>query len=112
MDALSPLLQAAERKVRIAAFHRSQLEKYLRGEPRSKDVPIPIQAHFEGVVVSVMAAVDQVAQAVNSALCLRATPGELVEKTFSMIGDVPGVGEWYQEQIGRDLRSIRTKIVH
>lgn len=108
----SSLLEAADRKVRIAAFHCEQLERYLSSEPRSECVSISIQAHFEGIVVSVIAAIDQVAQAVNAALGLRAKPEELMEKTFSAIDDLPGVVEWYNDPIGRDLRSIRTKIVH
>jgi hypothetical protein len=107
----SSLLKAADRKVRIAGFHCEQLEHYLRCEPRTKCVPISIQAHFEGIVVSVIAAIDQVAQAVNSALSLHAKPHELTVKAFSAISEL-SVVEWFNDPIGQDLRSIRVRIVH
>jgi hypothetical protein len=108
-------LTAARRKVEIATYHAKRLKAELdaRDGPTDGMPSIPIQAHFEGVVVSVMAAVDQVAQAVNSALGLKLRPEELAEKAFSRIGrEVPEMSKWYDDPIGRDLRRSRTKIVH
>lgn len=74
---------------------------------------INVQAHFVGVVVSVMAAVDQVAQAVNSAWQLHLDSSNLVEKAFTTLaGRMPAIDNWFKEQIGRDLRRIRVRMVH
>jgi hypothetical protein len=64
-------------------------------------------------LISLMAAVDQIAQATNSARNLRLPPTELVEKAFNVLGDaVPAINSWYKERIGVDLRRIRTRAVH
>jgi hypothetical protein len=56
--------EAARRKIHVATYHVDCLREALNAENflRRRSVPpIPIQAHFEGVVVSVIAAIDQVA---------------------------------------------------
>jgi hypothetical protein len=99
----------------IASFHRSRLESEL-GSPDLTGAaipPIPVQAHFEGVIVALMAVVDQVAQAANKALELRLPPHKLVEDAFGKLGDaMPDVRSWFGEEIGRDLRRIRVRIIH
>lgn len=112
---LQPYFEAAERKSEIARYHTDQLrqEPSLQSYAGTTLPTIPVQAHFEGAVVSVMAAVDQVAQAVNSGLGLKLPSGELVEKAFSTVGKVvPEVDEWYRDPLGRDLRRLRVRIVH
>jgi hypothetical protein len=60
-----------------------------------------------------MAAVDQVAQAVNSAWQLRLNSSNLVEKAFTTLAEhLPEIGDWFSEQIGRDLRRLRVRMVH
>jgi hypothetical protein len=72
-----------------------------------------VQAHFEGVVIAVMAAVDQVAQAANSAWSLQLQPSETVKGAFAQLGAYhPDVKAWYENPIGRDLRRIRTRMAH
>jgi hypothetical protein len=74
---------------------------------------IPVQASFEGVVFAAIAAVDQVAQAVNSALKLGLAPGELFEEASKAIeASLPEFRAWREQPIGIDLRRIRTRMAH
>ncbi len=110
-----PYLEAATRKIDIASYHVSRLDGELTSvDRRVVDVPsVPVQAHFEGTIVSVMAAVDQVAQATKSALQLRFGEQDLVTGAFgSLTQTMLDVQRWFDEPIGRDLRRIRVRIVH
>lgn len=112
VDEWKEYLEAAQRKMRVADFHLARLSAVVTTH-MDREPPIELQAHFEGVVVSVIAAVDQVGQAVNSALRLGASPGDLFEKAFGRLRThLPAVDAWCQEPIGRDLRSIRVRIIH
>lgn len=96
-------LDAAERKIKIAAYHLEHLNQVLVS---SKDVgdnlpSIAVQAHFEGVVVSVIAAIDQVVYVAKSAFGL----------PLSQV-DIPEVKIWYENKLGVDLRCIRVRMVH
>jgi len=108
-------LNAAKRKIGIAEFHYQQLKLQLAAtEVQSENPPpIPIQAYFEGVVTSIIAAIDQVAQAANYGLSLHLKNGNLVEKGFAaLITEIPGLQTWYSNNFGIDLRRIRTRMVH
>jgi hypothetical protein len=108
-------IEAAHRKVEIATYHADSLQRVVADHSTSfKSAPsIPVQAHFEGVVVSIMAAVDQVAQAVNSAWQLRLHSADLVEKAFTALAEhLSEIDDWFREPIGRDLRRLRVRIVH
>jgi hypothetical protein len=104
-------LNAAARQVEIGAYHCEQLKARLK-KFKGGAVPTPIQAHFEGAVLASLAAIDKVAQAVNSALKLRAQNGEKFEKAFKEICALEGVEEWYQNPLGIDLRRTRVRIAH
>lgn len=108
-------IDAAHRKVRIAEFHCEQLNRVLeKGQGPFSDCPeIPIQAYFEGVVVATVSAVDQVAQAANSALNLHLTAGNLFDGSFTSIESlVPESKKWREQPMGRDLRRLRVRMVH
>lgn len=108
-------IEAAHRKLEIASYHADRLQELVGNHSASSGSapPIAVQAHFEGVVVSVMAAVDQVAQAVNSAWQLRLNSGNLVEQVFTTLAErLPEIGDWYRELIGLDLRRLRVRMVH
>lgn len=108
-------MDAAHRKVQIAAFHNQQLTDALRDirAPLSDLPSISIQASFEGVVIAVVAAIDQVAQATNSALNLGLAAGSLFEGSAPEIERrVPEFRDRRQNPIGRDLRIVRTRMVH
>lgn len=107
-------LLAARRKCEVSEYFAQRLAAVLRDVEHHSDLPpIPIQAYFEGVVISVMAAVDQVAQAANNALRLRLSPDRLVRQAFEQLGAlVPEVAPWFADSLGLDLRRIRTRIIH
>jgi hypothetical protein len=108
-------LVAAHRKVDIAAFHCEQLKSALGRYNGSFDgcPTIPIQAYFEGTVVAAVSAIDQVAQAANSALELRLRSEDLFDCASSQIERrVPAYRNWRDQPIGVDLRRLRTRIVH
>jgi hypothetical protein len=107
------ILEAARRKVAIARLHLDHLQNALRetSETPSNVPPIPVQAYFEGVVISVIAAIDQVEAAVKSAL---PRPHELEDRKtspFYRLG-IPDLTAWYDASFGRDLRRIRVRMVH
>jgi hypothetical protein len=106
-------LEAARRKVAIARFHLDGLQKALRetAEALSGAPPIPVQAYFEGVVISVIAAIDQVKAAVESTV---PQPHEPADRNASVLDRLhtPDVAAWYEAPFGRDLRRIRVRMVH
>jgi hypothetical protein len=108
-------IEAARRKIAIAAYHADCLKKEntstASGTPEAPS--ISVQAHFEGVIVSVEAAVDQVAQAVNEARRLGLKQDKLVDQCFASLADaIPQIGIWYKEPLGRDLRRIQARMIH
>lgn len=107
-------LDAAKRKIKIAEFHLHHLKAELEVATQDENPPpIPIQAYFEGVVLSVIAAIDQVAQAANYGFSLHLNSGNLVEKAFAaLIVEIPGLQTWYNNTFGVDLRRIRTRMAH
>jgi hypothetical protein len=108
-------IDAAYRKIDIAAFHCEQL-KITLGQysgPFGSRPTIPIQAYFEGTIVATVSAVDQVAQAANSALNLHLESGNLFEGASREIESrIPSFRAWREQPIGIDLRRLRTRIVH
>lgn len=108
-------IDAAHRKIAIAAFHCDQLKAALA---HSRDnisgrPDISIQAFFEGIITATISAADLVAQAANSALNLGAGNGSLFDRAAPEIeARVPRFREWYEQPIGRDLRRLRVRIVH
>ncbi|MFQ5781190.1 MAG: hypothetical protein ACE5HN_10460 [Nitrospiria bacterium] len=114
LDKWSRYTEAAKRQCSIAEYHLRCLQEKL-GVPGSsqKAPPIPVQAHFEGVIISVMAAVDKVAQATNSALGLRLSQGKLVGGAMAKLGsELLSVKNWFEKPVGRDLRCIRVRVIH
>ncbi len=109
-------LEAASRELEIVAYHADQLREAVKDHSHdSNEAPsIPIQAHFEGVVVSIMAAMDKVVEAVISAWKL--PPVDQKDRVKNALEPlalrVPKLKDWLGEEIGRDLRRIRTRIVH
>ena len=108
-------IDAAYRKIDIAAFHYEQLKIILgqyRG-PFDSRPTIPIQAYFEGTIVATISAIDQVAQAANSSLNLHLESGNLFEGASKEIESrVSTFKAWREQPIGIDLRRLRTRIVH
>ncbi len=89
-------LIAARRKVQIAEYHLGCLRSALAAAAeRSDKSSVPVQAHFEGVLYSVIAAADQVKEATK--------PGS----TFRC-----NLEEWQQEPIFKDVRAVRRNATH
>ena len=108
-------IDAAHRKSHIAAFHCEQLRHALTNCPPPHDgrPDIPTQAFFEGAVVATVSAIDQVAQAANSALSLKLDAGKLFDGAIPEIEKrVPEFKAWREQPIGRDLRRLRVRMVH
>jgi hypothetical protein len=108
-------IDAAHRKIDIAAFNCEQLALALSNCPPPHDgrPDVPTQAFFEGVVVATVSAVDQVTQAANSALGLGLNAGSLFEGAAPEIEKrVPEFKAWSTQPIGRDLRRLRVRMVH
>jgi hypothetical protein len=114
VNSWEPYFEAAHRKRAIAEYYLSRLAEILTPpDGLARQPPIPVQAYFEGVIVSAMAAVDQVAQGINSALGLRLNPNTLVNGAFTKLTSfLPALQEWYENPLGIDLRRIRTRIIH
>lgn len=108
-------IDAAHRKIEIAAFHCAQLERALADcvPPHDGRPDIPVQAFFEGVVVATVSAIDQVTQATNSALGLGLAAGNLFAGAAPEIERrVPEFKTWSNQPVGRDLRKLRVRMVH
>lgn len=111
----SDYINAAHRKIDISVFHCEQLRHALANCPPPNDgrPDIPTQAYFEGVVVAVVSAIDQVAQSANSALDLGLDAGNLFDGAAPEIETrVPEFRAWREQLVGRDLRRLRTRMVH
>lgn len=114
-DTWRSYIDAAHRKIDIATFNCEQLAIALSDSPPPHDgrPSIPTQAFFEGVVVAVVSAVDQVTQAANSALSLGLAASNLFEGAAPEIEKlVPEFKVWRTQPIGRDLRRLRVRMVH
>jgi hypothetical protein len=118
-------IDAARRKLKIAEYHLEELgdklsAAKLRGELSAAKVkenlpaPIPVQAHFEGVIIALMAAVDQVAEATNIVFAQgRWKPKGLNKRAFKKLGkELEEIREWYNKEITQDLRNVRVYMVH
>ncbi|TAJ09646.1 MAG: hypothetical protein EPO61_06205 [Nitrospirae bacterium] len=114
LDNWTHYVDAAKRQCLIAEYRVKSLEEKLGSPDPDQNTPlIQVQAHFEGVIVSVMAAVDKVAQAANSAFGLHLSQSELVNGAMTELGKrVPEMKDWFEKPIGLDLRRIRVRIIH
>jgi len=108
-------IDAAHRKIKIAEFHYEQLGVMLKQRTALIDSPpaISTQAFFEGVVVAVVSAMDQVAQSANSARNLGLRPDNLFNGASHEIEKIiPEFKDWREKPIGLDLRRLPTRMVH
>lgn len=110
------LVFAAERKLLIAQYHLGRLRhEFSCTELPGDDVPpIPVQAHFEGVVVSLSSAENQLAEAAVIALGLELGDDEnTIREGMRELGRLlPAVELWRRHEIVRDLRIIRNRAIH
>src|SRR5258708_6429127 len=71
---LRQYLVAAERKIRMAAYHLGCLREAVAHFRAPAEVPIPLQAHFEGVLYCADAASDQLLEYLVQLCRLETTP--------------------------------------
>ena len=97
----------------ITRFHLTSLELELEfGDPRGEQVPIAVQAHFEGILHAFIAAWDQVREAINIAFSLDlGRHGRAVEE----MPESPlrtSLHDWERVRIALDARDIRKRATH
>lgn len=90
-------LTAARRKVQIAEYHLKCLRSALTASKRLNELSVPVQAHFEGVLYSVIAVSKQVDQATEHRSM----------KIFRR-----KLEAWQQEPIFEDVRLVRNMATH
>jgi hypothetical protein len=87
---------AVRRQFAIGAFHLDALRE-IAGSSTGADIPVPLQAHFEGILYSVDAARDK------------------VDRLVGVLGDVAGRGKfakWTGGSLVDDARRLRNQAAH
>jgi len=112
-EVMIDFLNAAGRKVKISKYHLEELQKHLVRDAHGSCVPVPVQAHFEGVIFSVIAADDQIAAAIRRMLGGRAGGETANKEQFQkLVVEVPELGAWQENAIYNDLRKVRDRAAH
>jgi hypothetical protein len=105
---------AALRKIEIAGYHLECLRAQATQGRLDQAVPIPVQAHFEGMLFAFVAAADQVAEAINLGMKLgRGRPDlKKVLETMPRSPIQSRLSEWYEAPIVADVRDLRRRATH
>lgn len=90
-------INATKRKVEIAEYHLGCLLSALAAWKPPDEPSVPIQAHFEGILYSVIAASEQVKKVTDC------EPARIFRCDLN---------EWLQESIVEDIRAVRNKATH
>lgn len=96
-DEISRCLFAAGRKIEVARYHFDELCGLLCQASKSQDLPpIPVQAHFEGVVISIIAAEEKVKEAVRHAYGVSRDDEQKCRRIYINVArKLPALSEWY-----------------
>jgi hypothetical protein len=106
-------LVAARRKIEIADYHL----QFLRNETKkgfAYPPTIPVQAHFEGILYSFVATIDQIAEAINQAMGFNERPPGLMRKILNH-SNCPvkvSLNTWFNAPIAVDVRDVRVRATH
>jgi hypothetical protein len=99
--------------VEVAEYHLRNLRDLLAENPG--EVTVPVQAHFEGALLSFIAASDQTAEAIRLALGLRLRNANL----RMVLDSVPRGGSWredlvrwHDDPLAEDVRRLRRLMAH
>jgi hypothetical protein len=113
-DEVSRCLFAASRKIDIARYHFSELCGQLgRASAGEALPPIPVQAHFEGVVVCVVAAEEKVKEALRSAYGVSRDDERECKRLYSAFArKLPALAKWYANALLGDIRDVRNLAIH
>jgi hypothetical protein len=96
-DEVKAYLHAARRKIHIAEYHLSCLRSALAVSERPGEPSVPVQAHLEGILYSVIAASDQAYEATKLGPA----------RPFRC-----NLEAWRQEPIHKDVRAVRRLATH
>jgi hypothetical protein len=117
-----PLLQAASRKIAIASFHESELSQYVnQHQPLPNQAPVPVQAHFEGVLYAYVAASDKIEEAILGVLeprpkIPRGTRGwdrfRLIVHALNEVNVAQRLVIWSADPFFADARWVRNQATH
>ena len=113
--ACNDFINAARRKVAIIEFHLDCLERAISDEPDRDPVPIPVQAHFEGVLSSFAACADQIAaglHAVTGAGWERIGLGQFLVQFEPKTGPLLALQELWRSSERRDASEVRRLATH
>ncbi|MEJ2010156.1 MAG: hypothetical protein P8Z30_18710 [Acidobacteriota bacterium] len=109
-------LIAAQRKIEIARYHFEELCKQLdqQGTVTPTDAPpIPVQARFEGVVVSIIAAEEKVKEAIRRRYGVARKNSKKCESRYSKLGQqLPALRNWYEKPLLNDIQEVRNLAIH
>ena len=108
-------VNAAHRKMRILEYHLDCLENAIEGEPNVDPVPIPVQAHFEGVLGSFAACADQIAaglQVVTGRSKERAGLGEVLVDLAPENGPLFVLQQFWRSSERKDINEVRRLATH
>lgn len=108
-------VNAVERKLAILDYHLRCLEKAVSNEPDIDPVPIPVQAHFEGVLGSFAACADQIAAGLHAVTGLgheRAGLGSFLAEFAPEHGPLLELQRLWRSPERRDISEVRRLATH
>ncbi|MBA3687602.1 MAG: gamma-glutamylcyclotransferase [Chloroflexi bacterium] len=103
------MLNAACRKVEIAHYHFDQLRRWMAATPPEalREVPIPIQAHFEGILAAGYSALDEVAGFHGKRDAKRLFEMDPADEPFPA-----ALRAWYDQPLIRHAGKLRNAATH
>jgi hypothetical protein len=104
-------LKAANRKIEIAGYHLQRLLPLLDASPGEDEngfPPLCVQAHFEGVLFSILAAANQVEEAIKRARKLN----EKCRRCTIRAVSISRLEDWFFCPLVDDLRWVRNRATH
>ena len=115
MNAVAEYLYAANRKIRIAAYHHECLIAVLEESEPHEQSPIPVQANFEGVLESAVSATDKLGEAIGIGNRLGKLSWPPLDSALGRAPDdapVDDLRDWNSQLFWRYVRAVRKKAVH
>ncbi|MGO9603526.1 MAG: hypothetical protein ACLQAT_09040 [Candidatus Binataceae bacterium] len=107
-------LSAARRKVEVAVYHLERLRGFLNTDPGPDQwgqSPIEVQAHFEGILFSVVAAEEQAKEAISRGYDVSAKK-ERAKAYQKVLSAIPRLSDWWKNPLGKDIRCVRNLLTH
>lgn len=108
-------VNAAERKVAIIDYHLICLHEAIAREPDTDPVPIPVQAHFEGILGSFAAGADQISAGLHAVTDVgddRVGLGALLVEYEPKSGPLVALQTLWRSPERRDISEVRRRATH